>query len=66
MVGFVNILQFCYMYMINKYCKNYVNKNKSFVFKGFLVLIKCIMGYYICIYNVSCGVMLGYIGVIRY
>lgn len=42
------------MYMINKYCKNYVNKNKSFVFKGFLVLIKCIMEYYICINNVSC------------
>lgn len=66
MVGPANISQFCYMYMINKYCKNYANKNKSLVCKGSLALIKCTMGYHICTYNVSCGVMLGHTGVTRY
>lgn len=42
------------MYMINKYCKNYANKNKSLVLKGSLALIKCTMGYHICTNNVSC------------
>lgn len=28
MVGPANISQFCYMYMINKYRKNYANKKK--------------------------------------
>lgn len=54
MVGPTNISQFCYMYMINKYCKNYANKNKSLVLKGSLALIKCTMGYHICTNNVSC------------
>lgn len=54
------------MYMINKYRKNYANKNKSLVLKGSLALIKRTMGYHICTYNVSCGVMLGHTGVTRY
>lgn len=66
MVGPANLSQFCYMYMINKYRKNYANKNKSLVLKGSLALIKCTMGYHICTYNVSCGVMLGHTGVTRY